>query len=243
MSTSGDISRYRDPAYQLARGWTFSLSRLLADAESGDVDAMLYVALNRLNQYQDPKGALAWYEKAANLGNVEAMMNAAAQYENCSGCDLSVPKACQYWEQAAGASSNPRYTLEAVQKLAYYKMGATSHARDKNGLQSSLPRRDPVAALKLFEQAAEMGDADCAAQAGNAYMVGSDPRDPPNDRIKVDYDKGIYWLRKAASMGHGQAAFQMAGVYMAGVVPADQEEQQKWLEIADSLGNEEAKAI
>ena len=75
--------RYRDPMYCLRREWPQNARN---DAESGDVQAQLYLAMQSFNLSQHSAETLHyWYKKAAVQGNPEAMANLVQLYRFGNG--------------------------------------------------------------------------------------------------------------------------------------------------------------
>jgi TPR repeat protein len=236
-------SRYRDAAYVVSRGWSVP-HRALEDAASGDVEAQLYLAYRMFNTSNKAESH-RWYLKAAEQGNVEAMMNVATQFEHGMGCEVSVPEACKWYEEAAESSEaddveNADMKKAAASKLGLYYYGEASPALDRQGRESELPRLDPQAAVKWWQVAAELGDSESARWLGNTYILGPDPQFN-GQGIQRDVQKAIYWFRKAAEAGNGLAAYQLAVTYNCGYIPVDEKEHHKWLQVAAALGCQEAR--
>jgi len=164
--------------------------KLLAMPWAGDPEAMLLLALMLGNQDDNGKSAFPWYVKAAEAGNVEGMMNAAACYEHAMGCLVNVPEACKWYEKAALMKTE--YQAQAANKFAYYLFGAT--ANGQTGSLSKLPERDVPRALDYWRRAAELDDVDSAKMLGNLLLTGQ-------GNVKRDVEEGIKWFKKAAESG------------------------------------------
>ena len=86
-------------------------------------------------------------------------------------------------------------------------------------------RADPKIALKIWESAANAGDADAQRRLAQIYEmgVGGEP----------DYRNAATWYRKSADQGNQAAAMALAALYELGLgVAKDPEEARRWYERA-----------
>lgn len=69
--------------------------------------------------------------------------------------------------------------------------------------------RDPQAALSLFQQAAEQGNADAQNHLGSCYFYGW-------GGVAIDYDRARYFLQQAAEQGNAEAQYHLGSIYQYG---------------------------
>ena len=135
---------------------------------------------------QDKKKAIELLQKAAEMGNTDAMNK------------LGV---CHY-EKGDGVSQDKKKATELFLKAS--DMGNTSAmvylgtCYDKGGNVSP----DKKKAIELFQRASSMGDTDAMFILGACYMIG--------DRVPQDKKKAIELYQKAAGMGSTQAIVCLA---------------------------------
>ena len=199
---------------------------------------------------RDLAGALAAYEKAANLGYAPAQYNLARMYLE----GQAVPKN----EEAAY-----HYFLAAAEKgllLAQYNLGVL--------LETGLGcERDHERARYWYAKAAEQGDREAQYRLGRLYEAGEAglARDltqaviwytrsaeqgfaPAQNNLATLYASGqggvdkdparaVFWYHKAALKGHAIAQYNLAQCYLQGLgVHQDVRKGQAWLERAESHG-------
>jgi len=83
-----------------------SLNHWIRQAEMNDVDAMLYVGEiheKGIGREPDFAAAASWYQKAADAGNVTAMISLAHLYKTGQGVELNLEKAQTLYSHAFGA--------------------------------------------------------------------------------------------------------------------------------------------
>ena len=86
-------------------------------------------------------------------------------------------------------------------------------------------------------KAAESGDADSQFRVAMLYSLGMGTEENPQE--------AAVWLKKAASAGHVQAMLALVKLYRCGAegVEADQEEADKWLQMAKEQGSPIAERL
>lgn len=121
----------------------------LERAQNGNTESQIWIALQHAEQKttikQDRGRALVWYGKAAELGNVKAMMKLASWAEQGVGGPRDLGRAANWYEKAAEGGE-----VEAMMKMARLSEKGT-------GIE-----KDETKAVSWYERAAE-------ANCGNAY--------------------------------------------------------------------------
>lgn len=225
--------------YCFQRGWPYNAR---SDAESGDVQAQLYLATQYFNSSQ-PAKTLRWYKKAAAQGNPEAMANLAELYlSGKGGAKLKLVKSCEWMEKYLTSDSiekEPDTIKKILHEYGVFLLGARTSVMVQPQQELPIEMRDAKKACQLLERAGnEFNCMDSIKMLGGGlYMTGQHPQVPR------DYDKGMYWFMKGAQNGDGQSAFQLAMTYKCGLIPVNRELEAKWLQIADKLGYHEAKQM
>lgn len=156
---------------------TTSLSVLRTRAEFGDSDAMLQLGyeLNKIED-SDPEEILYWMEKAADLGNAQALFEIADIYR--ANGDVQGAFDCLLQSAQNG------YT-KAKHNLAVCYLAGSGTTQDNHQ------------AFYWMEQASKEGHAGARRKMGLFYMEGIG--------ISMDRAKGLSLLREAASMGDEEA--------------------------------------
>lgn len=119
-------------------------------AESGDTDAQASLGYLLLNDFEDKRGALEWFEKAADKGDPHALVGAARIYMDRGGYE----KALKYLKRAAEQDySGGQYWLGRfyLEEYAFDKEKALFylHKSAEKGEISSVPAMDFLS--KLYE--------------------------------------------------------------------------------------------
>lgn len=188
----------------------------LKAAAQGQADAM--VALGKLGL--EGRGGLSmtdsrnWLEKAANLGRADAMRALSDMYFLGKGTPPDAAKRKNWLIKAANQGD----------ALSMRKLG------------DILLEKDAKAALKWYERAANLGDADSAYFAGVMYAENFD--------IKPDAKKSAKWLHQAALAGHpaAQADYGLL-VYQGHGVPKSIKDAAKWFEKSAKGGDPEGRFL
>ena len=93
-------------------------------------------------------------------------------------------------------------------------------------------KKDEKSAIELYELSAEEGVSEAKFQLGLIYIDAGFW-----SSINRDYRKAEKWFKEAADDGIAEAAYNLYVIYYNGWINGDAD---KWLEIAASLGHEEA---
>lgn len=135
-----------------------------------------------------PKLARKYFELAASLGNVDAVIEAAYCHYKGVGGKVSKKKAQEYlhqvWEQ-----EEPSY---------HTKVADMYDDEEYFG-------KDPKTLFKWYERAAILGDSYAQTQIGRWYRDG--------EGVEKDLNQAEQWLIKAASQKNGSACFSLANLY------------------------------
>ncbi|MEQ9461027.1 MAG: SEL1-like repeat protein [Phycisphaeraceae bacterium] len=179
--------------------------------------------------------ALSWYQVAAEGGHLPAMIELVDAYTSMLYRDdpEAYAQGIQWLEAAADADS-----VVAMRRLAeIYAWGSTfsqdlvdltrakrllGQARELGGVQSvrmlanltnqsAEDHQDEAAALALYEEAAELGDA--ASMLILARHYGYADKD---NKARIDGPVALAWLERAADLGHDGAMSLLAEWYLRG---------------------------
>ena len=226
---------YRKFSFQMSRGWVLDNSLAVREAESGDIQAQLYLgndADNHMKAY--------WFKKAAIQGHPEAMCSLAALYEFGLAIKMNLKKACEWYEKYLKNDrivKDPQSLENALYRYGSYLLGEKAHGLSEKytARSQALPSglQDPKKGVLLLERAGEEFNCLPAIKmlAFGIYTMSGKDYD-----VKKDLDKGMYWYLKGAQNGDGNSAFQLAIIFMSGSVPNHRGLKLKWLDIGAKLG-------
>ena len=163
--------------------------------------------------------ALDCYQKAADLGNAEAVWYIGSFYEEGSGVEQNDALALDYYHKSAEQGD-----ADAWMSIAYF------HLRGK-GVEE-----DHAKALEYYEKAASLGSNLACDYLGYLYMTGSlVPQDPA---------QGIEWYKKAAELGNARSMYALGYAYQSGQgVEISMEEALRWYEKAALAGHASALQV
>ena len=183
-------------------------------------DDRLYYRLGSMNMTGtgtevDLEKARYYFEKAAELGNADALYGLGKLYLKPEFPDFDPTKAVKYLE-------------EAVQKdnaFAKYQLG-------KLLCQGELVPKDIARGLPLLEELVENGVTFASYIAGKVYL---------REEGWQDIKKAILYFRQAAEDGNSFAEYQLGRIYYFGNgVRVDQEKGLEYLKESAARGNEYA---
>ena len=183
-------------------------------------DDCLYYRLGSMNMTGtgtevDLEKARYYFEKAAELGNADALYGLGKLYLKPEFPDYDPAKAVEYLEESASKGN----------AFAKYQLG-------KLLCQGELVPKDIARGLPLLEELAENGVTFASYIAGKVYL-----REEGWQNIK----KAILYFRQAAEDGNSFAEYQLGRIYYFGNgVRADREKGLEYLKEAASHGNEYA---
>lgn len=177
---------FKAPNLTLQQWWPDAVKCLEAAATQNHLEAQMqlgfmyhwYEAKNELGiQDADAKSAF-WFRKAAEQGDTNAQSHLSRYYRDGTGVVQDYDQAL-YWCHKAAEQG---YT-NAMNELRYlygYRLNK------------------PLLALEWCKKAAELGSGECQWRLGTMYEEGFG--------TDTDYEKALYWYRKAAVQGDGSAA-------------------------------------
>lgn len=142
-----------------------------------------YVAeAKRAEKRLDFDEAISWYERAAMLGDAEAMNELGWIYHGAHDIPgrhfQNFAKAATWFQKAADLNYAPAIT----------ELGVMYGSDGSEGVQE-----DDVRAAQLYRKAATMGDAYAMNDLGYVYSHGKG--------VAKDMDKAVFWWKKAVAVG------------------------------------------
>lgn len=183
-------------------------------------DDRLYYRLGSMNMTGtgtevDLEQARYYFEKAAELGNADALYGLGKLYLKPEFPDYDPAKAVGYLEQAAAKGN----------AFAKYQLG-------KLLCQGELVEKDIARGLPLLEELAQNGVTFASYIAGKVYL---------KEEGWQDIKKAILYFRQAAEDGNSFAEYQLGRIYYFGNgIRADQEKGLEFLKESAAHGNEYA---
>jgi len=171
---------------------------------------------------KDIPAAMAFYEKAAGVGNAHAQYALA---KLILADETAAP------ERAAAA-------VALLEKAADAGNGAAVYALAKlyrDGAGSGIIEKDMAKAVPLFERAAlEFHNEHAAYALGKLFHDGAE--------LPKDMDAAVRWFTLAAEQGNQFAQYRLGKLYLSGEdVPKDAEKAVRWLTASSEQGNQFAQ--
>lgn len=152
---------------------------------------------------------VVWYERAANLGNVEAQNNYGNMLYSGKGVKKDMKEAFGWYRKSG----------ELGYVWGQYNLGHMY----QYGLGTP---RDTTLAIMWFKKAAEQNNPNAMNALGEL------------SRYKKDYSNAMSWFKKAAALKYSIANRNIAELYLYGYgVPVDYQEMIKWYEKAAEYGD------
>lgn len=206
-------------------------------AQQGHVGAQYKLGLFLENGWglkRDYKEARDWYAKAAGKNHAEALYRLGLIYENGYKLKADLEKAQRYFKKAAALGQ-----LEAQAALGKYLPSEETAARKRQAPSKTdtLPRRpsakelqeaevlyqqgqqyfyglegrpeDAKAALKCYQQAADLGYAPAQEAVATCYYHGWGMKNK-------NYKNAVKWYTQAAEQGEAEAQYQLAECFTYG---------------------------
>lgn len=192
------------------------LQKLHRTAEEGNLSSQLslgYMYLYGTDGVQSDYGkAFKYYEMAANQNNKIALNNLGSLYFSGIGTERNYLKAAQMFAKAAELGSD-----DAAVNLAFIYL-------------SSDNKENMSAAVKLFEQAAAIGNNTARFMLGYAYYKGF--------QVPQDYRKAVELMKIAADARLDEAQYVLGLMYMNGQgITKNYGNAVKFMELAAKQGN------
>lgn len=191
--------------------------------EEAMADDRLYYRLGSMNlkgtgTAVDLEKAEYYFQKAAELGNTDALYSLAKLSLNAEFSGYDPDKAVEYLEQA----------VEKGNKFAKYLLG-------KLLCQGELVEKDIAGGLPLLEELAQEGSAHGAYLAAKVYL---------NEEGWKDIRKAIQYFMQAAEDGNSYGAYQLGRIYYFGDgIRTDREKGLAYLKESADNGNEYAAKL
>jgi hypothetical protein len=221
-------------------GYGRHLDEILDGAEAGDAASDAYVKGLGAKSQGDVASALRYYEKAAQLGLVDAMYDAG-----CVNSDLGRTSASTYWWEAAARRGHAQsaYNLGVLAfragdlnaaRLWYQKAAELGDGGGCAALtQMAAEAGDKQAEMHWSRLGADLGHPFCLMRYGQLLMQAN-----PNDRTVME--QALVLEERAAQTGDADAMF------LAGVINGQlgrRPEARWWLEQAESAGIPRARSV
>ena len=244
--------REREIAYRKAveRSRRQEREERVMKAEGGHIPTILYLA--KLSERSNPKEALYWYNKAANLDNINGMYG-VVRISNKMQQDVILKEQAKYWKvcikalegslphkfEMAQALLNGRGTdLNVSKGLSIMQAAAQDNYVDAilflGDWYSSENDRDPTKSVSLYRRAAELKSNEGRMKLGLSYIRGIG--------VASNFSIGCYWLERAAEKGHLEAMYRAGETWME-QRPNGNSISYIWLFLAAQLGYEPAKKL
>ncbi|MBQ7608381.1 MAG: sel1 repeat family protein [Desulfovibrionaceae bacterium] len=189
-------------------------------SRSGDVDMTYFLAniYHKSFQTEEYDRAKLLYEKAIDMGSVEALTDLGNLYFLGCGVKKSLKKARELYEMAA--KENDRDALHNLACMYYDGVGVA-----KNLLK----------AMQWYEKAAELGNPNSIFNLGRMYFYG--------EATKQDYATAKKYYEKAAKLGDASAFYELGAMYANGEgCEIDFGKALQYFELANRCGVEDAPA-
>ena len=198
------------------------LMKVLRDmAKENDAFAMYQIGImyeRGLGVKADMEKALAWFEKAGNLGLAMAMVEAGKLYGNEELPFSDAHQSYLWYLKGAG--------------LGYHE--AELHLGDCYYVGFGVDE-DVQKAEICFQRAAEHGSTEACDALGTMYILG--------DGDAPDFDKALEYFQQGALVGDANCCYKLGDCYFYGRgTPVDLDSAKEWYERAWDLGSAAAAA-
>lgn len=202
------------------------------------------------NVPQDYAQALAWFEKAATDGNIQALYATAYMYEEGKGTAADPIKALFWYKKSAEQGDTD--ASDKLGNIYYYGKGV---------------QKDYAVAFSWYNKAATAGNSNSEYHLGYMYLYGQGIQKntplaydwlkkaanqkyvPAQVQLGImyesdkDYDMAFYWDGLAAKAGDATAQYNLAYLYMEGKgTKVNWELASYWFEKSADAGNIDAIA-
>lgn len=247
-----------DADHSASEQWYRQAYQGFLQMEQAMADDKLYYRLGSMNLSGtgtdvDLLQAMLYFEKAAELGNVDALYGLGKLYLRKDFEEYDPAKAAEYLEEAAkqehsyaqyllgkllfrgeDAPQNLEAAIQWLEKSANQDNQYAQYLLGKTLLLGDAVEADPKRAVGLLERSIEQGNLYAAYFLGKAYLGG--------EAIPQDIGKAVQLLTDAAERGMDSAMYALAKLYLADeLVPMDKEKALYWLKKAVALDNQYAQ--
>ncbi len=173
---------------------------------------------------RDQAQAAGLFQKAADLGQLDAMYELYLAYKDGRGVARDEHKATVWLTQAAKAG-NP---------MAQHAFGRSFAHPPFDAVQGQREPKNMPEAVHWYQLSAEQGYSRAQYDLGLCYAEG--------DGVEQDEEKGLELLRAAADQGYNLAKYELAGLYARGIgAPRNQMDQP--LELLESVARSSSKSL
>src|SRR6185369_676436 len=176
---------------------------------------------------RDPLAAFRLYREAAVQGSPDGLYNLARSYDLGVGTAANQAQAERFYKEAAKFGSE-----EAKRAIALRMQAQTVMPGDKIFEQGIAEHKakNIEGAVKLFRQAAEMGNSRAQVQMGYQYEFGQG--------VPKDYAQAFQWYAKAAAQGNSVGQKNLGQMHELGVgTPENWAEAVKWYQKSADQGD------
>lgn len=241
-----DISEVDVKRYMLEgdyRGKFFDLEKLeetFHEAESGNVDMSMFLAAAFKENYFSPalsKYASKWCERAAQLGNADAMVTLAYFYRwGDYGVFIDIKKALYWYKKAAEAGNE-----DAVEFMKQFGDGSGNQVLEMSAISGKdgfgIKWYKSKQMIREMYKKADEGDAESQYELGRQLMPGTD-----YGAFWRNTKECIKYYEMAARQGVVDAMFNLASTYEYGWsdLEPDVEKEFYWRKRAADAGDIEA---
>lgn len=175
----GRLTPAADPAKAVT--W-WKIASTAGDVPSTLLLARLYEGQLGFPEVKDPKESLAYYLKAAELGDAGAMAALGSRLLSGDEKIRDETKGREFLKKA----------IQAKEYIAYLALG---------DFEENV-KKDPKAALAEYERGKDAGQVDCMLRTAECYIDGKGTEKDPT--------RGLVLLEKAAGAGNPTASFRLA---------------------------------
>jgi|LSQX01.3.fsa_nt_gb TPR repeat protein len=220
-------------------------------AEAGDMQSQFLLAYYYMaGEYTEPDRDQAkfWYTKAAEQEHPQAQAILDKHFGYEPGATWQRPTRIRMIQKAAAeGDAEAQYELGLCHDDGLGVTWDNDEARRlfiKSAEQKYTPAMvrlglyyladtDPMEGIKLFLEAADLGDSEAQFMLGYCYATG--------EAVQKDATEAVKWYKKAAKQGHAEAQFYLGLYLYEGVgIKKDEDEGLKWLFKAAAQDNEAA---
>lgn len=221
-------------------------------AEDGHIATILYLAKEA--ERSNIKEALYWYNKAANLDNLDGMYG-IVRISNKMRQDLILKEQAKFWQICISALEGSLAHQYEMAEAIFHGRGTLQNppkaiaimekAAEQNHIDSIIflgdwnhsPNNDnpsPKMSTEYYRKAARLKSNTGRMRLGENYLhgVGS----------AQDFKRGCYWLERAAEKGHLPAMYKAGEAWME-YRPNGASIAYIWLFLAGQLGYEPARTL
>lgn len=177
--------------------------------------AMTYATNQKV---KDMKKAMMWFQRAADLGHVDAMFNLGVGYANGLGVPVDFDQAMKWYTKAAEHGSAD----------AMYNIGASYDKGHGTAQNKKL-------AIEWYTKAAQLNQPNAAYNLGILYWKGQG--------VLRDGNTAMTWFSKAAGLGHAGAMYNLGVACATGAFQSrDEVKAVDWFRKSAELGDADSMA-